>query len=65
MPGRLTIDDFLAAGICARGVRTAFKDRGLDFRKFLAEGATIEEALAFTPDEFVERAIAKARERDE
>lgn len=65
MADRLTIDDFLSAGICAPGVRRGFRERGIDFRKFLQEGAPIEEALTHLPDEFIERAIAKAREREE
>ena len=43
---RLTIDDIRAAGHCARGAHAWFKLRGLDFRKFLREGMSIEDARA-------------------
>lgn len=66
-PDRLTIDDIIRAGGCARGVRTWFNSRGgtvagINLKTFLAEGIPIEEARALN-DGLVNRAIS-LKERD-
>lgn len=38
----VTMTDLTRAGYCARGVKSWFDGRGEDFRKFLAEGMTVE-----------------------
>lgn len=57
---RLTVNDVRAAGFCARGMKTWFDARGLDFRTFLKEGMAIEDAAALN-DALAERVIARRR----
>lgn len=48
---RVTINDVRAAGLCVRGAREWFQRHGLDFRAFLKDGMTEQEALKIIPDD--------------
>jgi hypothetical protein len=43
---RITMDDCVKAGHCAKGVRRWFNEQGLDFRAFMAAGIPAEDMLA-------------------
>lgn len=60
---RLTIDDIRRGGHCVRGTRLWFESRGLNFRKFLKEGCTIEEARALG-DGHVNTVLDRKAERE-
>lgn len=38
MDGRITMNDVIKAGHCARGARRWFENHGMDFRDFLKNG---------------------------
>ncbi len=57
---RITVTDVRAAGFCARGMKSWFDARGLDFRTFVKEGMAVEDAAALN-DALAERVIAKRR----
>jgi hypothetical protein len=59
---RVTIDDVLAAGHCARGARAWFKRHGLDFRAFCRDGAAPGTLLS-TGDELARKVIERAEAR--
>lgn len=68
MSNRLTISDFLDAGICAPGVGNWFREQGLGvarYRDFKEHGVEIEYAETFLPNAHLEMAIAQARRRAE
>jgi hypothetical protein len=65
MSDRLTINDFRRAGLCPAGVRSGFTERGLDFRKFCAEGMPLDEARRHLPDAYLARAIEHAEGRED
>lgn len=46
---RITVTDFRNVGLCVSGQRTFAKQRGIDFRAFIENGMTIEEARALNP----------------
>lgn len=64
-PLRITMDDIVACGHCARGVRRFFNDHGLDFRLFMREGGIPAKALTATKDalalDVVERTKARRK----
>ncbi len=59
----ITMDDVRQAGICVLGQRGWFRSRGLDFRKFIAEGLPASVMLGDPPDAMVQRVIERMRER--
>lgn len=59
---RIWIEDITAAGHCARGAKTWFTLHGLDFKRFLREGATEEELLA-TGDVLATQVIERKKAR--
>lgn len=60
---RFTVDDLVRIGVCAKGIRRWFSSRGDDlpegvnFRDFMREGMTIEQARALK-DGVVDRALS-------
>lgn len=60
--GRLTVQDVVAAGACAWGIRAWFTARreqlppGLTFRSFMRHGMTVAEARSFN-DAHLNRAL--------
>jgi len=42
---RITMDDCVKAGHCAKGVRRWFNEQGLDFRAFMAAGIAAQDML--------------------
>ena len=66
---RLTVDDMVRAGVCARGMRRWFADNaeslpeGVDFRSFIREGVPLEMARQ-VKDGVIERAIALKESRN-
>lgn len=59
---RITIDDVRAAGFCVKGLRRWFESRGLDFQKFLDEGASISAATELN-DAYVNAVVRLCLER--
>lgn len=45
MTNRVTITDVRRAGHCVAGARLWFEGHGIDFRRFIAEGMTVDEVL--------------------
>jgi len=54
----ITITDLRKVGHCARGIKTWFDEKGLNFRQFLAEGISVEK-FAATGDGNALRALKK------
>lgn len=59
---RVTIDDVIAAGHCARGARDWFRRHGLDFKAFCRDGAEAEVLLA-TGDDLARKVVDRAEAR--
>lgn len=59
----ITMDDCRKAGHCAAGVRTWFRDQGLDFRAFMKNGIPASEFLA-SGDGQAEQVYARKLERE-
>lgn len=59
---RVTITDVRRAGYCVRGVRRWCEVKGIDFRKFLAEGMPVEEFKSLGDDVYITDVLA-VRER--
>jgi hypothetical protein len=63
---RVTTDDLVKAGYCARGLRRHYKAIGLtreDFVRFVREGLPVEE-IEHVDDLMVQRVIEAARARE-
>lgn len=54
--------DIRAAGGCARGARTWFKQYNLDFRQFIQTGRISSQILLKTGDAFALRVVNLARQ---
>jgi hypothetical protein len=59
---RITIDDIMAAGHCAKGARSWFRTMGLDFTTFLKDGLPASDLLA-TGDALAEQVVSRAMSR--
>lgn len=59
---RISIDDVRAAGFCVRGLRRWFEARGLDFQKFLEEGAPVSAAIRLN-DAYADAVVKLCLER--
>lgn len=60
---KLTLSDFVSAGICVSGIRDFAKEYNLDFRDFAKNGMTEEQYAQFRGNAFLERALIKMEER--
>jgi len=58
----VTIEDVRSAGHCVAGAKKWFAGYGIDFRRFLADGAPASVLLA-TEDAYAQQVVACARER--
>lgn len=58
----IRMEDVLAAGYCARGVRRWFNDHAIDFRKFMRSGIPASDLLA-TGCPQAERVVSSAVRR--
>lgn len=56
----VTMEHARKAGMCARGVRSFFRRRGLDFRKFMQDGMPASE-LEKLNDAMVDQVVEVAR----
>jgi len=59
--GRITITDIRRAGYCARGAKSWFEGKGLDFRAFLRDGMD-EDAWAALGDAHADEVLRRKRE---
>jgi len=59
----ITMRDLRALGYCAIGARRVCKSSGIDFRKLLDEGLTIEEIEAKVPQKYSREIVEKYGER--
>ncbi len=60
MDEHITITDCRRAGHCSRGIKNWFDERGLDFKKFLREGISVDEFLA-TNDGYANEIVRRKR----
>jgi molybdate-binding protein len=53
----VTIEDVRAAGFCVKGIKYHAETLGLDFKKLLREGYTVQEVEHLKGDAFISKII--------
>ncbi|PTX49068.1 hypothetical protein IQ03_02457 [Gemmobacter caeni] len=57
MTDRITVDDLRKVTLCVKGLRRYFNERGLDFKDFVKNGMTVEDAMLHGDEAFIRRVI--------